>query len=200
MDVSVDQPVKKIKYAELTVIKNSTNRSMMNSLVVLFGAVDEELIVDNENDKLIMMFEDDEILFDVKDRYVDCDYEFIDGLAINGLYSEILWINTRNIINHIFPKKPIRKDNRNSLYFKELLDNYSKHTKGCPSYFNMILYRHTSSTSNGTNDIFWIYRIGSSNSKPRYLIGYDDSHFTKEEVVYMVTKIMTKPYSSVPCL
>jgi hypothetical protein len=181
-----------IKYAELTVIKDLTNRSMWSSLGIYLGAVDEELIIDKENDKLIMMFEDDEILFDVREKYVDINYEFVTRSIEDVLYSKYHWIEKPNG-DVIFPKNPKEKNNIYTLSFDELVDNHSKHKniKGESSCFNVILYCHTGFES---PNIFWIYRLISSCSKPRYLIGYHDEHFTKNDVIYMVKQIMLTPY------
>lgn len=183
-----------IKYAEVTVIKNSSNRNIMTSFGTFTGLMDEENVIDKELDQVIMTFEDDKILFDTKDRYVYCNYKFHSILPGSPDFNSIKLPNNGGILFKAAPKK-VKEEL--VLPFNEFFknDTTKKYIKIIPSNISLILYTNTWVEKELVElKVFCIVRMESSNSKPRYLVAYDEKNFTKEVVVYLVRQIILKLY------
>lgn len=184
-----------MKYAEVTVIKNASNRGVGYSFGVFTGLVDEERVIDKDLDQVIMTFEDDETPFDTKDRYVDCKYKFDCSCSLGPV--EFNWIYSPNKEYTLFKREPKEVDGKLKLCFKEFVDNHpkNKNIKTIPSYYSFILYHHTVVGYKSVDlNVFCIVRMESASSKPRYLVAYDETLFTKEKVVYLVRQLLLRLY------
>jgi hypothetical protein len=195
-----------LKYAEVTVIKNVEERTIFNFLQHIFS-VDEELIIDKEGDQVLMEF-DGEPPFDTKEHFEDCRFEFT-----TGFYGDILFIKKKDKTNTLFPRKPHTNNDGNlCLSFKEVTEGPNKNkfrSLPIPSLKNMVLYSNKTelieqevkgvksySFEAIENNCFYLIRIESRDIKPRYVVAYDETLFTKKEAIYMVRSILLELYKS----
>lgn len=173
-----------MKTAEVTIIKDISNRSFYFSTLIFFG-VNEEQIVDEENDTMLISFEDEGgVPFDTKYKYKDLYYRFdidFNNLATPG--SANLNYIKKNIsedqdIYYVMKGRNYLDEEKFHDTLSELAIYYNKHYILSP--FNMWL------NSSIKGDVFYVLRTYSTRSKPKYLIVYDSETFTKEEVIYFV--------------
>jgi hypothetical protein len=179
-----------MKYAEVTIIKNLETRGFFSTLLSSIGVMDEETLVDTERDIMIMKFDDEELPFNVNDRYVDLKYK-----ATVGASDKILYIDKRNSDNKksqdtMFLESPKETDGVRTLDFN-ILKNYKtdKYPKVTPSINNMILYNYDrgfcDTSMSSKNHFYGVTRLESSDAKPRYYVAYKAPFITKEEVIYI---------------
>jgi hypothetical protein len=193
-----------LKYAEVTVIKNVEERTIFNFLQHIFR-VDEELIIDKEGDQVLMEFYGEPPI-NTKDHFEDCRFEFTTGFD-----QGILYIKKKDKTNTLFPRKPYTNDDGNlCLSFKEVTEGPNKHkVRSIPSLKNTVLYLNKTefvkkevdgvqsySFVSIEQNCFYLIRIESIEIKPRYVVAYDETFFTKKEVIYMVRSILLDLYKS----
>jgi len=193
-----------LKYAQVTVIKNVEERTIFNFLQHIFR-VDEERIIDKEGDRILMEFEG-EPPFDTKDYFEECSIEFTTGF--NG---DILYIKVKDKSNTLFSRTPyINKDGNRVLCFKPVTEGPNKHNiMSIPSVKNIILYSSKSqlvtkevkgvqsySFETIEQNNFYFIRIESRDIKPRYVVAYDETMFTKKQVIYIVRSMLLELYNN----
>jgi hypothetical protein len=166
-----------IKYAELNIIRNLEEESMFSYLKRIMG--NENNVSDD--DTLIISFDNDDIVCDVKKEYVDKQYEF--GLSIYHS-SFPNWFDTNKQNNNFFIlKQPNFVNGNRTLNFKNIFNKNKKFlaSKQYSSVFNGIY------TYNG-DEVFSIVKNSLNDIKPIYLIAYDDIYFERSDVVYLVSQ------------
>jgi hypothetical protein len=125
-------------------------------------------------EKFIFLFEDE-----ISDTIVDFHFKFLDTcISVLPLYFE------KN-------NKPYQ------IYFKSNLDSFNQLFIDNPKYdkieskYNCIYYCRRISFK--SPDIFGLIRIKSTEQMPRFLFAYDSDEFTKEEIMYVIHYILSKP-------
>jgi hypothetical protein len=159
-----------IKYGELTIIKENEPKS-------LFYWLTHEYI---EKYIYIFLFEDGEI----SDTIVDFHFKFLDSIAsVLPLYFE-----KPNTIRQIYFDKNIK----DTLSFNPLFMNNPKYKSDriIESKYNCIYDCYKSSKP----EIFGLIRIKSTEQMPRFQFAYDSDEFTKEEISYVIHRILSKTY------
>lgn len=165
-----------IKYAEVTIITNQGDETILRSVFKFLGYENKF----TENDKIIISF-DDETVCDVKDDYTNNNkFKF----GITG-YEHSFPIYFEMNDKTFFYKKPEIINNVQKLNFNIIMKNNKKYEKKTivPSIYNVVFYIHE---YDGKKDVFGILKIRSSEEKPRYHIAYDDKYFDKSSVIYLI--------------
>lgn len=168
-----------MKYAEVTTIVEPTTYRAFTKFIV---DEDWEPMLNGENDKIIVNFEDDNSVYDTKD-YHNKKY-------IKGRYEDNY--NDINIIDNETNKIYKRKTSRMNLdkYPYKLFMDFTPIFSGCPKYnskklapskYNMIYMYET-------KDVFALVKQANSE---RYLVAYDDKIFEKTDVIYLIKFIFT---------
>ena len=170
-----------IKYAEITIIINTEEETILNYFNRLIGNENKT----NDNDTIIILF-DDGIICDVKKEYKNTNTNIIMGPRSFKTSSPIYFEITDN--NQTFFSKTTTVDYNVNLKLdsKPIFANNKKHTttKKEPSSYNSIFER-------GNNEVLSIVRIKSSEEKPRFLLAYNDEYFKKEHIIYFVNYIFS---------
>jgi hypothetical protein len=185
-----------MKSAEITVLKDIANRSIYNSALVFFG-INEEQIVDADNDTILISFEDDGIPFDAKYKYTDLKYNF------KGDYSKHRMPGATSLFEIQKPSQQTQSDtfvvineSRESnpeIFHHNLADIASTYGKRyIVSPFNVMFHQST------YGDVLYVMRTESTRSKPKYLVVYDDTRLTKEEVIYLTRNYFLILYGTEP--
>ena len=126
----------------------------------------------------IFLFEDGEICD--TEKIVDFHYNFLDSFASAvPVYFEKI-INTPRL--QIYFDKKIK-------VFDPLFSNYSKYKSDMviQSKYNCIY-----NCCRSTPDKFGLIRIKSTEQLPRYQFAYDSDEFIKEEIVYLIHRILSR--------
>jgi len=175
-----------IKYAEITTIFNLEKETMMNYFNRLLLGNENQT---NENDTLIISFEEDEVICDVTKECTNSKIimkmgpKCYDRRYLPG-YFEMTDTNKT-----FFSKSPkTNSDGTKTISFNPIFNNYKKHrtTKKEPSVYNCIYYVLKDKT-----DVLAIVKIKSSDTKPRFLLAYDDEYFEKDNIIYFINYIFS---------
>jgi hypothetical protein len=168
-----------IKYAEITIIRNLKEETIINYFNRLLGNEN----ITNNNDTIIILF-DDSTISDVKKEYIDKKFKIgpIGYLSSYPIYFEI------ENIGKIFFKLPTEVNGIKKLDFNPIFINNQKYStiKKETSGFNIIYYKMIG------NDVFAIVRIKSNEEKPRFLLAFDDGYFKKDDIIYLVNYIFSQ--------
>jgi len=126
----------------------------------------------------IFLFEDGEICD--TEKIVDFHYNFLDSFASAvPVYFEKI-INTPRL--QIYFNKKIK-------VFDPLFSNYSKYKSDMVIQSN---YNCIYNCCRSTPDKFGLIRIKSTEQLPRYQFAYDSDEFIKEEIVYLIHRILSR--------
>lgn len=180
---------KKMKYAEVTIIKNVETRTLYNSIQWFFGVEEGERMVD-EKDRILMEFEG-EPPFDIKEKYVDLKYKISIGIS----QSRILFIITDKeepAITHYFSlNSTTDATGTQTLNLGEICKENPKYTRNkiSPSYYNYVFYCYFCGVH---HNVLYIARLTSAEKMPRFVIAYDDQYISKTQVIYIVRNIFMK--------
>ena len=169
-----------IKYANVIINRDLEQESWVNYFKRWVG---EENIV-NENDTIIILFEDGSIC-DVKAEHVDKQFE----MGQSGFRSIFPFYFNKKGEKTLFLKTPKLKECGLTLDFKPIFkDNkdYGSLHK-VPSSLNAIYHSINSS------EMFAIIKYGTNDNSPRYLIAYDDEYFERPDIIYFVNYIFNIP-------
>ena len=167
-----------IKYAEITIIKNLKEETILNYFNRLLLENENKT---NDNDTIIILFDDDPI-FTEKNEYINKKFK-IGPKSVNSyppLYFEIKNSET------FFYKSPIEENGIKKLNFKNIFNNNNKFSTLQSSIYNSIYY------SLNNNDALALVKIKSSEEKPRFLLAYDNKYFEKNDVIYLVNYIFSQ--------
>ena len=157
-----------IKYGEITIMNNE--KTKIESLLYWINKL--------RKPNYIFLFEDGEICD--TEKIVDFNYNFLDSFASAvPVYFEKT-INTPRL--QIYFDKKIKN-------FNELFSNYSKYKSDMiiVSKYNCI-YDYCKLLP----DKFGLVRIKSTEQMPRYQFAYDSDEFIKEEIVYLIHRILSR--------
>ena len=168
-----------IKYAELNIIRNLEEESMFSYLKRIMG--NENNVSDN--DTLIISFDNDDIVCDVKNEYIDKRYEFGPTVCHSSFPN---WFDMKkNNNNNLFIlKQPHFVNGLRKLNFKKIFNKNKK----------FLTSTQYSSVFNGiytciNDEVFSIVKNSLNDIKPIFLIAYDDTYFKRDDVVYLVSQI-----------
>jgi hypothetical protein len=180
---------RRLTYAEVTIIKNVDNSNFLNSIQWFLG-LDTERIIDSEKDIVLMSFEN-EPPFDTKDRYVD--FKFNIQPCFDNARIMYITYTEEDKRKFYFSQEPTFSKGRSRLNFSRVTnENPSyKNSDIQPSHYNTIFYCYESGIE---KDALFIAKLISSDSKPRYVIAYDDNYITKLQVIYLVRTIFLELY------
>jgi hypothetical protein len=182
-----------IKFGEITVIHNDNEDGFFKSFFRNFGGYEFKT---NENSKIIILFDDGEII-EINDKLNDFNYSFsADVLSPLPLYFKTSQKIYKTHFKTYFKKQPeLNTKSQPSLNFDSFFANYSKYSKknNIPSAYNCLYY---SCTSNDNTDVFGIVRIKSTESKPRFQFAYDCLNFSKDEIIYLINTIFKNKIES----
>lgn len=170
----------RLKYAEVTIIKNVENSTFLNSYYRFIG-IDSERIIDKEKDIILMTFEG-EPPFDTKDRYVDLKFH-IEPLLSDSKIGYMM--NKEDPVVYHSKTPRIYSDGTLRLDFNRIhKENPVYNNKDIQtSCYNTIFYRNVSGKP---TDVLFIARLNSSITMPRYVIAYDETLITKLQVIYVI--------------
>ena len=157
-----------IKYGEITIMNNE--KTKIESLLYWINKL--------RKPNYIFLFEDGEICD--TEKIVDFHYNFLDSFASAvPVYFEKI-INTPRL--QIYFDKKIK-------VFDPLFSNYSKYKSDMviQSKYNCI-YDYCKLLP----DKFGLVRIKSTEQMPRYQFAYDSDEFIKEEIVYLIHRILSR--------
>jgi hypothetical protein len=173
-----------IKYGEVTVIYNK-DQSIFNHFLSLFNNDENKL----NNPKYIFLFDDDEICEYNNDKLKYFNFQFSNSISHKlPLYFEK--IGTIKYTSKIyFYKNSIEKEKNKLINIGNLFNSYSKYNlDNCiSSDFNCIYHNYKTYLN---IDILGIVRIKSNDYMPRYQFAYDSDEFTKEEIIYLIYKLL----------
>jgi hypothetical protein len=182
-----------MKSAEITVLKDIANRSIYKSALIFLG-INEEQIVDADNDTILISFEDDGIPFDTKYKYTDLKYNF------KGDYSKHSMPGAASLCEIRSPTQPnsfvvineTREANPEIFHYNlaDIASTYGKRYIVSP--FNVMFHQTT------YGDVLYVMRTDSTRSKPKYLVVYDETRLTKEEIIYIVNNYFLMLYDNEP--
>ena len=167
-----------IKYAEITIIRNLQEESILNYFNRLLGNENNT----NENDTIIILF-DDETISDVKIEYNN--KLKLGPTDFRTYFPSYIIIKDKPIFYY---KSPNEVNGIKKLNFRSIFANNKKHltTKKETSIYNIIYYNLINN-----NEVFAIIKIKSNEEKPRYLLAYDDKYFEKDDIIYLVNYIFS---------
>ena len=172
-----------IKYAELNIIRNLEEESIFSYLKRIMG--NENNVSDD--DTLIISFDNDDIVCDVKKEYVDKHYEFGPSTYYSSFPN---WFDMKNQNNNLFIlKQPNLVNGNRTLNFKKIFNKNPKllTSKQYSSVYNGIY------TCNG-DEVFSIVKNSLNDIKPIYLLAYDDKYFERGDIVYLVSQTFKGNY------
>ncbi len=160
-----------IKYGSLTIMYNNTQSIFTNFLAWI-----------NKENKYIFLFDDEEIC-EYDKQMKDSNYYFCNcRSSVIPLYFE-----KQNFNTYFYNK--IKQDS--ILNFTQLFNLYKKYDENIiiESKYNSIFYCHKRTSM---HDVFGLIRIKSTDIMPRFQFAYDSNEFTKEEIIYLIHKIVNK--------
>jgi hypothetical protein len=172
-----------IKYAEITIIFNEEKETMKNYFNrILFGNENKT----NDNDNIIILF-DDESIYDTKNIENIKSHKKINMGPKYYNRSVPMHFEIEPLKLYFFSKEPTIINNIPKLNFKPIFSNSHKFltSKREPSEFNIVYYQLLKKD----NDSLAIVKIKSSETKPRFLVAYDDTYFEKEDIIYFISYI-----------
>lgn len=172
-----------IKYADITIIRNLEQEDIFRSFARYFGYENTT----NDKDIIIMEF-DDGTICDIKDEYVDKNFEF-SVLGHDHGYPIYFKKNEKNIT--LFYKKPYVKDEKKTLDFNKIMKNCKKcNTKSDieSSEFNLMYETYDN------KELFAICRIKSNEEKPRFILAYDSDILDRSDIIYLVDCIFKQKF------
>jgi hypothetical protein len=171
-----------IKYAEITIIRNLQEESMLNYLNRLVLKNENKT---NDNDTIITLFDDGTVI-DNKDEYVG---KKITMGRTRRCDSKVPLYFHANSDETFFSKSPVERDGVKYIDFKKMFSNNHRFltSEKEPSVYNSIYHRLVDN-----RDVLAIVRIKSSEQKPRYLLAYDDEYLEKCDVVYLANYVFSQ--------
>jgi hypothetical protein len=168
-----------IKYGEITIIRDLENESYKTYFARLLGY--EPYICKYDNNKIILLLEDgtiSEIDYNIKSENIKF------GPSLFTLYPS--HIDILNPLKMLFYKNSDKVDGIQKLSFYNIFCSYNKGYKNInkdASIYNCIYYMHSYS---GKQDVLSILKIKSNETKPRYLVAYDDSILSDNDISYII--------------
>lgn len=164
-----------MKYAEITIIRNTDEETILTYITRTLG-YDDSI---SEKDTIIVLFDDDTI-YDSKDKSNDDNHPFkyetkIDGFPIyfcNGTITA-------------FYKEPIIINDKLTLNMNTIFNGYNKNIIKETSSYNCIYEKYDKTT------LFSIIKIKSNEDKPRFIIAYNEI-FTKSNIMYFINSIFNR--------
>ncbi len=177
-----------IKYGELTIIHDKDSFGILMNLNLWMG---NELFV-NDKSKLLFIFDDDKDEIFESDNIYDYNYEFDENTygekmpfsfnKNNDVDKEYGYKRTYLRKATFMEKEKIRIDMR------PLFSSCKKYniSKGEGSMYNCAYYYFNPTQI----DIFGLMKIKSNEHSPRFVFAYDSNRFTKEEIVYLIKKLL----------
>lgn len=171
-----------IKYIEITIIRNLEEENIFRAITRYIGYENKT----NNKDTIIMLF-DDGTICDIKDEYIDKNFEF----GVLGYdYDFPIYFKKDKKNNTLFYKNPDIKDGKKKLDFEKIFKNYNKIYKDSKdaSEYNVIYETYDN------KEIFAICRIKSNEEKPRFLLAYDETILDKSDIIYLTDCIFKKKF------
>lgn len=172
-----------IKYAEITVIINLKEESMIKYLNRLMGL---ENSVDDA-DTIIIVFDTDEFIYEITNENTN------KSIRWGPVYSNIP-TTYFDIRNNIFIKNQILHDVNGCkrLNYNAIFGNSKKYLtmQKIASIYNVIY--HTIEKE----EVLYMVKIQSSSEKPRFLLAYEDSYFEHNDINYFVNCILKNKFVS----
>ena len=186
-----------IQYGELTIMFNKDEVGLLTNVLMWF----QYEPAPPKKSTYIFLFEDGDIRDMDEDTLPKCVFTFFNGhLTPLPLYFERPKTLLLKKNRFYFYKNPFEKVNPNdvastvvSLDFRSLFGGYSNYhiSKGLSSCYNCIYYCHKSVENKSLPEIFGLIRIQSNEYMPRFQFAYDSDEFTKDEVMYLIYKMLT---------
>ena len=177
-----------IKYAEVTVIFNLEKESYGRSLKRYFGYH----VPINECDTILLTFEGDTTIHNVKEEYIDKQYNF-GPIGFNRVFPIYFEFGDKYTA---FYKSPIRNNNGNlSLNFSKTFAgniNYANVNFTRPSEYNVIYTLNDHKTGSLNVDAFSILHIQSSKENKRFALAYENNYFDTSDIIYLVNNFFMK--------
>ncbi len=169
-----------IKFAEITIIRN-IEEDIFRSVFRYFGYENQTI----DNDIIIIDFRDGTIC-DTRDEYKDLKFKF----AQQGHDHDFPIYFNKQIDDHktLFYRNPTINDKGERILKFDVFKNY-KDFKKVPSKYNLI-YEDINK-----KEIFSILKICSNEEKPRFMIGYEDTIFDKNSVIYLTDCIFKQKFT-----
>jgi hypothetical protein len=182
-----------IQFAEVTIIQEET---LFRSFWHTVGF--ESNIT--ENDMIILTFDGDDYPWNTKTEYETKTREKKISFSEPKGNRYPLWFETDKVTSKINrPQTEWLKRCKTNEEGKEVLNvdlfkNHHKFKKDCmmPSSYNAIYY----SMSSNEKETFGIVRIKSTETKPRFMVAYEDTRFDKSDVIYLVHCLFTGTYDT----
>ena len=187
-----------IQYGELTIMFNKDEVDLLTNVMIWF----QYEPAPPKKSTYIFSFHDGDIRDMDEDTLPKCVFTFFNG----QLTPLPMYFKRPNTLppRCYFYKRPYEKENPNdvastvvSLDFRSLFDGYSKYynSNGIPSCYNCIYYCNKKCSGDNRkvekSEILGIIRIQSNEYMPRFKFAYDSDEFTKEEVMYLIYKMLT---------
>lgn len=184
-----------IKYAEVTIVIDLEKRSIFN----YFGRLIGNETIPNENDNIIILFDDDDIVLSLDDNPIyNVTNKFIMGPKFYNTTLPIYFeLKFEPIKTHIFYNKlPVEKQGMLKLDVKSIFENNIKYltSKVMASIYTMCYTIKIIGSKIVDKDVFAIVKIKSSEEKPRFLLAYDDEYFEKEDITYLANYMFKHRY------
>ena len=191
-----------IQYGELTIMFNKDEVGLLTNVLMWF----QYEPAPPKKSTYIFLFEDGDIRDMDEDTLPKCLFTFFNGqLTPLPLYFERPKNISQTINQRYCHKRPIKKQTNDTNVFtidcRSLFGAYSKYhiSNGLRSCYNCIYYLQTpldlvncNKKENGVSpEIFGIIRIQSNEYMPRFQFAYDSDEFTKDEVMYLIYKMLT---------
>lgn len=149
-----------IVYAEITIHKEFKSETMLTFVSRVFAKIPRKT-----TNTIVILFDDGIVDATKKDT---CDIKITMGVATIPIYFEI------NKKTYFSRHTQLFKPHKDKLFSEEVESTYN-----C-SYYQL----------HDNADVFAITRIKSSDSSPRFLVAYNDTHFEKSHVMYLVNYIL----------
>ncbi len=186
-----------IQYAEVTIIMEP---NMFRSVSRLFGNEPAA----NSKDTIIISFDEDGFVCDTKNTCKDGYLLDENGFVCDKKKEEVCKSFTMGPISfhRIFPlyfymddssfflkKATILHDGMMKMDFKPIFANNSKFATNnkIPSIYNCIYLR-------GGNEVFSSLKMKSNEENPRFFLAYEDSCFTRNDIIYLVNYIFKQQF------
>ena len=164
-----------IKYAEIVIVRNLEEEGWFNYCKRMIG--NENIVYDN--DTIIILFEDG-TMTDTRSEYVD-KHAKMGPTVFQRVYPTYFNIKDKEMM---FYKGPTIVNGMKTLDFKPIFKNNPKFLtlSKVASIYNVI---YTSIR----NETFAIVKNNSNEKSPRYSVAYEDTHFDRSDIVYLVEYI-----------
>jgi len=176
-----------IKYAEITIIINEEKETMKNYFNRILFGIENKI---NDNDTIIILF-DDESVYDIKNDIKNIKPHKKFNMGPEYYKRRIpVHFEIEPLKLYFFSKDPTEHNGILKLNFKTIFSNSQKFltSKREPSEFNIVYYQLLKKD----NDSLAIVKIKSTETKPRFLVAYDDTYFEKEDIIYFISYIFSK--------